>query len=67
MAIYKVSIVVIKSDHPGAIVNLTEEPKVGNTISLGNQEFVIVEILQLMPPKGDFHFLHLTCEPKSVG
>jgi hypothetical protein len=66
MAIYKVSIVVIKSDHPGAIVNLREEPKVGKTIKLGNDEFVIIEILQLMPPKGEFHFLHLTCEPKTA-
>ena len=67
MAIYKVSVVVIKCDHPGAIVNLHEEPKIGNTIKLGTDEFVIVEILQLMPPKGDFHFLHLTCEPKNAG
>lgn len=66
MAIYKVSVVVVKSDHPGAIVNLQEEPRVGNSIRLGNEEFVIVEILQLMPPKGDFHFLHLTCEPKTT-
>jgi hypothetical protein len=67
MAIYKVSVVVIKSDHPGAIVNLREEPKVGNTIKLGKEKFVIREILELMPPKGEFHFLHLTCEPAGAG
>jgi len=64
MAIYKVSIVVIGSSHPGAIVNLSEEPKVGNKIKLGTEEFLIQEILELMPPKGDFYFLHLTCVPK---
>ena len=67
MANYKVSIVVTKSYHPWAIVNLREEPKIGNTIILETEEFVIVEILQLMPPKGVFHFLHLTCEPKAAG
>jgi hypothetical protein len=65
MAIYKVSIVVLGGSHPGAIVNLYEEPKVGNSIKLGSDEFVIQEILQLMPQKGDFHFLHLTCVPKT--
>ena len=64
MTTYKVSIVVINSSHPGAIVNLTEEPVLGNTITLGKEKFVIREILELMPPKGDFNFLHLTCEPK---
>ena len=64
MTIYKVSIVVVGSNHPGAIVNLSEEPKVGNLIKLGSEKFLIQEILELMPPKGDFCFLHLTCEPK---
>lgn len=64
MTIYKVSIVVVGSSHPGAIVNLSEEPKVGNSIKLGSEKFFIKEILELMPPKGDFCFLHLTCEPK---
>ena len=64
MVTYKVSIVVLGGSHPGAIVNLYEEPKVGNTIKLGTDEFIIQEILELMPPKGDFYFLHLTCEPK---
>ncbi|MEN8240684.1 MAG: hypothetical protein ABFS17_02090 [Chloroflexota bacterium] len=63
MAIYKVSIVVVGSNHPGAIVNLSEEPKVGTSIKLGTEEFLIEEILELMPPKGDFYFLHLTCVP----
>ena len=64
MAIYKVSIVVLGGGHPGAIVNLFVEPKVGNSIKLGSEEFIIQEILELMPPKGDFYFLHLTCVPK---
>ena len=64
MTTYKVSIVVVGSSHPGAIVNLSDEPKVGNSIKLGSEEFLIQEILELMPPKGDFYFLHLPCVPK---
>jgi hypothetical protein len=66
MAVYKVSVVVTKSDHPGAILNLDKAPEVGNTISLGKNEFVILEVFELMPPRGDFHFLHATCVPKGM-
>jgi hypothetical protein len=64
MAVYKVSVVVTGGNYPGAILNLKQEPKVGEVIRLGNDEFVITEVLQLMPPRGDFHFLHITCRPK---
>ncbi|MBI3158862.1 MAG: hypothetical protein HYZ26_04615 [Chloroflexi bacterium] len=64
MAIYKVSVVVTGGNYPGAILNLKQEPKVGELIKLGNDEFIITEVLQLMPPRGDFHFLHITCRPK---
>lgn len=63
MAIYKISVVVTKGDHPGAILNLEEAPEVGKTIMLGEEEFIINEVLELMPPRGDFYFLHVTCTP----
>lgn len=63
MTVYKVSVVVTKGDHPGAIVNLHEMPEVGKTITLGDEEFIIKEVLELMPPRGDFQFLHVTCVP----
>lgn len=63
MATYKVSCVVIESQHPGAILNLEERPQVGNTIKLGDKEFLILEIMELMPPRDDFYFLHITCKP----
>ena len=66
MAVYKVSVVITKNDHPGAILNLQEAPEVGKTIVLGKNEFVIIEVFQLMPPRGDFHFLHATCVPKDL-
>jgi hypothetical protein len=60
--IYKVSYVVIGGEHPGAIANVTEAPRVGDHVRIGDDEFRIVEILELMPPRGEFSFLHATCE-----
>jgi hypothetical protein len=62
MAIYKVSIVVADGSHPGAILNLSEKPEVGRTIKLGDVIFRIEEVIELMPPRGDFYFYHLTCK-----
>ncbi len=66
MAVYKVSVVVTKSDHPGAILNFDELPETGKTIRLGKNEFIVVEVFELMPPRGEFHFLHATCVPKDL-
>lgn len=65
MAVYKVSCVVIEGNHPGAILNLKQAPEVGKIIKLGEDNFIILEVLELMPPRGDFHFLHITCKPAS--
>lgn len=66
MAIYKVSYVVIGSDHPGAIISSKVAPKRGDIVELGNDSFVIIEILELMPPRGEFHYYHATCQPKDI-
>lgn len=63
MATYKVSIVITKGDNPGTILNLSERPEPGQYITLGNDKFLVTEVLELMPPRGDFYFLHATCEP----
>ncbi|HKZ54240.1 MAG TPA: hypothetical protein VJ123_02085 [Anaerolineales bacterium] len=62
-AIYKVSYVIPGEDHPGAIVNTEEKPTVGDQIQLGDRQFVIVELIDLMPARGEFHFLHATLKP----
>ena len=58
--IYKVSYVVQGGDHPGAIVNEDKKPEVGQKVTLGSNEFEVVEIVDLMPARGDFSFLHVT-------
>ena len=60
MTVYKVSYVVTGSEHPGAIVNLNHAPAVGEHINLGDHKFEVVEVLNLVPPRGDFHYIHAT-------
>jgi hypothetical protein len=62
-ATYKVSYVVLGEDNPGAILNLEERPEEGQVIELGDKNYKIIEVVDLIPPKGDFFYLHATLEP----
>ena len=57
-AIYKVSYVVIGEEHPGAILNTDQEARVDDVVRIGARQFRVVEVQELIPPHGDFHFLH---------
>ena len=61
--IYKVSFVVQGGTHPGGIQNLEDRPEVGDTLSLGSGDFEILEVLEIIPPRGNFAYLHATCRP----
>lgn len=61
--IYKVSYVVVGQPHPGAIVNLENPPHVGDRVVLDGQPFEVTEVIDLVPPRGDFAYLHVTCRP----
>lgn len=65
--IYKVSYVIVGKPHPGAIVNLDAPPHVGDRVQLGDEWFEVVELFDLIPPRGDFAFLHVTCKPVESG
>jgi hypothetical protein len=58
---YKVSYVVVGGEHPGAIINNDKKPEVGEEISFDGRVFEILEVVELMPPTGNFGFLHATC------
>ena len=58
---YKVSYVVEGGVHPGAIINTDEEPKEGDQVVFDGRVFEITEVAELMPPLGDFGFIHCTC------
>jgi hypothetical protein len=61
--IYKVSYVVADGSLPGAIKNQTERPEVGHHIKIGKYECEVIEIEEVMPPSGNFLYLHATVEP----
>jgi hypothetical protein len=63
MMTYKVSYVVIGGEHPGAIVNEFKRPEIGDQVQIGKFTFQVVEVHEVMPPRGDFAFLHATVKP----
>ncbi|MBN1179157.1 MAG: hypothetical protein JXD18_08100 [Anaerolineae bacterium] len=65
--IYKVSYVVIGSEHPGAILNQEVPPVPGNTVKLGQNTFEVIEVTDLIPPRGDFAYLHATVRLVNAG
>ena len=58
---YKVSYVVEGGTHAGAIINVDNEPQVGDEVVFDGRLFVITDVEELMPPMGDFGFLHAAC------
>jgi len=62
MAVWKVSYVVKGSDQAGGIVNLDQIPVTGEILRVGELQLEILEVLELIPPKGNFHYLHVTCQ-----
>ena len=65
MAIYKVSYVIIGNDNPGTILNQKHLPQKGEQVKLGKDLFEVLEVFELMPPRGEFHYIHVTCQPLS--
>ena len=61
--LYKVSYVVVSSSYPGAITNRDTLPVVGEIVKLGRNRFEVLEVTDLVPPQGDFAYLHVTLRP----
>jgi hypothetical protein len=61
--IYKVSYVVVGRPHLGAIANLDAPPRVGDRVQLGDELVEVTEVIDLIPPREDFAYLHATCQP----
>jgi hypothetical protein len=65
--IYKVSFVVPSEskggEHSGAIRTMEERPEEGDRVELGDKLYEIVEVLEIVPSRGEFGYLHVTCRP----
>jgi len=61
--IFKVSYVVRDGRLPGGIKNETEKPRVGGVIRLGQHEFEIIDVTEVMPARDNFQYLHAIVEP----
>jgi hypothetical protein len=64
MATWKVSYIVKESSQPGGIINLKHAIAAGDIIKVGNDELEILEAEELIPPRGEFHYVHVTCKLK---
>lgn len=58
---YKVSYVVQGGTHPGAIMTVDKRPNIADEVEFDGRIFEILEVMELMPPVGNFGFLHVTC------
>lgn len=61
VANYKVSYVIQGGEHPGAIMNVDEEPQPGDQVQFNGSLFEVIEVVELMPPMEGMGFLHATC------
>ncbi|MGD9101154.1 MAG: hypothetical protein PVF45_11800 [Anaerolineae bacterium] len=48
--------------HPGLTRDQEEAPQIGERVEMGGDFFEVTEVQELIPPMGDFGFLHATCE-----
>jgi hypothetical protein len=56
----KLSIVLPGSGHGGAIIDTPAMPAVGDFIPLGDLTVEVLEVQELLPPRGEFRFVHVT-------
>jgi hypothetical protein len=61
--IYKISFVVPGRRKAGGIENSDVPPRPGERWQVGRQLLEIVEVIELLPARGDFTYLHATCKP----
>jgi hypothetical protein len=56
----KLSIVIPGASHGGAILDRPNVPRVGEHLDLGDITVEVIEVTELLPPRGDFRFIHVT-------
>ncbi len=58
----KLSIVIPGGQHAGAILDAASIPEEGDELQLGSVRVRVLEVRELLPPRGEFHFVHVTGE-----
>ena len=61
--IYIVSYVVPGEEDLGTIQNEEKRPEGGDQVNLGGRLFEVIEVKELVPCRGDFCYLHVSCKP----
>lgn len=61
--IYRVSVIVPGRRDIGAVQHPAQEPQLGDKVVLRQEEFRIMDIVELMPPRENFIYLQATCQP----
>jgi hypothetical protein len=56
----KLSIVIPEGGHAGAILDAASIPEPGDNLQLGPVTVKVLEVRELLPPRGDFRFVHVT-------
>jgi hypothetical protein len=56
----KLSIVIPGGAHAGAILDRPRPPQVGELLPLGDVTVEVEEVTELLPPRGEFRFIHVT-------
>jgi hypothetical protein len=63
MAIYKVSYVILGDDQSrGMILNQDHLPQRGERVVFEQAKYEVLDVLELAPPRGEFHYIHVTCK-----
>jgi len=62
MAVWKVSYVIKGSSQAGGIINLNHAPEPGEVLKIGSDQLEVLEALELIPSRGEFHYVHATCK-----
>ncbi|MGQ9628295.1 MAG: hypothetical protein ACUVV0_15500 [Anaerolineae bacterium] len=60
--IYIVSYVIPDRQHSGTIQSEEKRPEVGEIVRLGDVTCKVLEVQELVPPRGDFCYLHVSCK-----
>lgn len=61
--IYKISYVIRGQPGSGLIRNEDHLPRPGDVVTLGEDQFTVTEVIELIPARVDWGYFHATCEP----